>query len=143
MNAVHLALLGSGLFFITGMLTGLRKYRSPDTQAPVYVDVCHRTAMYALSCLILIEFAQRSIWSEMVNQLAVVVPIFFFAAAIASYAIHGWLRDTDNQLHRPHVLGTQHVHSRVGGVFIVLLAVGEIGGFLVLFGGWLRSLWVI
>lgn len=144
MNAVQIALLGSGLFYITGMLTGLRKYRcmmsSADTQTPVYVDIFHRTTlMYPLSCLILVEFAQRNVWSEMVNQLVVVVPIFFFAAAVASYAIHG----TDNQLRRPHALGAQHVNSSVGSVFTVLLAVGEIGGFFVLFAGWLRSLWVI
>lgn len=36
---VQLALLGSGLFFLIGMLTGLWKYRimlsSPDAQTPV------------------------------------------------------------------------------------------------------------
>lgn len=144
MNAVQLGLMGSGLFFMTGMLTGLWKYRcmmsSLDTQAPVYVDICHRTAlMYAFSCLILVEFASRSAWPNIVNQVAVIVPIFFFASAVASYGIHGWLRDTDNQLSRPHVLGAKHVHSKIVSVFIVLLVVGEIGGFLVLFTGWLRS----
>lgn len=148
MNAVQLALLGGGLFFIIGMLTGLWKYccmmSSPDTQAPVYVDICHRTAlMYAFACLILLEFARHSVWSEVVNQVAVIVPILFFAAAVASYAIHGWLRDTDNQLRRPHVLGVKHVHSRVVSVFVLLLVVGELGGFLILFSGWLRSFWVI
>lgn len=148
MNAVQLALLGSGLFFIIGMLTGLWKHccmiSSPDTQAPVYVYICHRTAlMYSLACLILFEFAQRSVWSEVVNQMAVIVSIFFFAAALASYAIHGWLRDTDNQLRRPHVLGVKHVYSRVVSLFVLLLVVGELGGFLILFAGWLRSFWVI
>lgn len=145
MNAVQLAMLGSGLFFLTGLLTGVWKYRcmmsSADTQAPVYVDICHRTAlMYAFACLILVQFAQLSAWSELVNQLAVAVPVFFFAAAVASYAIHGWLRDTDNQLRRPHVLGAKHVHGRFVSVFMVLLVVGETGGFLVLFAGWLRSI---
>lgn len=145
MTSVQIALLGCGLFFITGMLTGLWKYRcimnSPQAQAPVYVDICHRTAlMYAFACLILVEFAQRSTWPELVNQFAVAIPIVFFASAVATYAVHGLLRDTDNQLRRPHVLGTQQVHGGVISVYMTLLAVGEIGGFLVLFTGWLRSL---
>ena len=145
MNAVQIALLGCGLFFIAGMLTGLWKYRcimnSPDAQAPVYVDICHRTAlMYTFACLVLMEFAQRSVWPEIVNQIAVAVPILFFASAVGTYALHGWLRDTDNQLRRPHVLGAKHVHGGVIGVYMVFLTVGEIGGFLALFSGWLYSL---
>jgi hypothetical protein len=145
MNAVDLALLGSGLFFLCGLLTGLWKYRcisrSADAQAPVYVDVCHRASlMYAFACLVLMEFAERSTWADRVNQFAVAIPIFFFAAAIATYIVHGALRDTDNQLRRPHVLGTGHVHGAAVGVFMVLLTAGEIGGFAVLFAGWMRGL---
>lgn len=145
MNAVQIALLGCGLFFITGMVTGLWKYRcianSPDAQAPVYVDICHRTAlMYSFACLVLVEFAQRSAWAETVNRIAVAVPVLFFGSAVATYALHGWLRDTDNQLRRPHVLGGGHVHGGVVSVYMTLLTAGEIGGFLVLFTGWLRGL---
>ena len=45
MNAVEIALLGSGLFFICGLLTGLWKYRcissSPDAQARWNVLLMH------------------------------------------------------------------------------------------------------
>lgn len=145
MNADQIALLGSGLFFITGLLTGLWKYRwimrSADAQAPVYVDICHRTSlMYAFACLVLMAFAERSTWPDQVNQIAVTVPILFFASAVATYMVHGWLRDTDNQLRRPHVLGTRHVHGAVISTYMILLTAGEIGGFLVLFAGWARSL---
>lgn len=145
MNAVQIALLGSGLFFISGLLTGLWKYRSiavsPDAQAPMYVDICHRASlMYAFACLVLLEFAERSIWSERVNQIAVTVPILFFASAVATYIVHGWLRDTDNQLRRPHVLGTGHVHGAAVSGYMILLTAGEIGGFMVLFAGWALSL---
>ncbi len=146
MNSVQIALLGSGLFFATGMLTGLWKYRcimkSPDAQAPVYVDICHRASlMYAFACLVLLEFAERSTWSERVNQAAVAVPILLFASAVATYLVHGLLRDTDNQLRRPHVLGTRHVHGTAINAYMGLLTIGEIGGFLVLFAGWARGLW--
>lgn len=145
MNAVQLAQLGCGAFFITGMLTGLWKYRcmitSPNAQAPAYVDICHRTAlMYTFACLVLMEFARHSVWPERVNAIAVVVPMIFFASAVASYALHGVLRDTDNQLHRPHVLGRAHLHGSVISVYIYLLVAGELGGFLVLFTGFIKSL---
>jgi hypothetical protein len=145
MNAVQIALLGSGLFFISGMLTGLWKYRcimrSPDAQAPVYVDICHRASlMYAFACLVFLEFAERSTWPERVNQIAVAVPILFFASAVATYLAHGWLRDTDNQLRRPHVLGAYHVHGAAISAYMIFLTGGEVGGFLVLFSGWARSL---
>jgi hypothetical protein len=144
-SAVQLAQLSCGMFFMTGLITGLWKYRgmitSADGQAPAYVDICHRAAlMYAFACLVLAEFARLSAWPAGVNVTAVAVPVFFFAAAIGSYALHGLLKDTDNQLRRPHQLGTRHVHGRAISTFIYLLAAGEIGGFAVLFAGFVRNL---
>jgi len=39
----------------------------------------------------------------------------FFAAAVLGYVIHGALRDTDNQLARPHRLGTRTVSPAAVG----------------------------
>ncbi|WP_411292199.1 hypothetical protein [Sphingorhabdus sp.] len=140
MSAVHLAQLSCGVFFLTGLITGLWKYRgmitSAEGQAPAYVDICHRAAlMYAFACLVLAEFARLSEWSAGVNLAAVVLPVVFFGAAVGSYAVHGILQDTDNQLRRPHRIGKRHVHGRMVSAFIYLLAVGEIGGFAVLLVG--------
>ncbi|MEK6806824.1 MAG: hypothetical protein AABY95_09295 [Pseudomonadota bacterium] len=145
MNAVQLAQLSCGLFFITGMLTGVWKYHcitsSAEAKAPVYVDICHRTAlMYTFACLVLAEFAKLSVWPDRVNFWAVLVPVLFFASAVATYALHGLLKDTDNQFQRPHVLGPMKIHSGLISLFMGLLAVGEIGGFLVLFAGFLKTL---
>lgn len=145
LTAVQIAQLGCGLFFITGLLTGIWKYRSmmnsPDAQAPVYVDICHRTAlMYAFACLVLAEFAKLSAWSETVNAWAVAVPIVFFASAVMMYALHGILRDTDNQLRRPHRLGSGTVPGALITLYMVALIAGEVGGFLVLFAGFLKPL---
>jgi hypothetical protein len=106
-DAVDLARLGCGGLFLTGLITGVWKYRamfaSPEATAPVYVDICHRASlMYAFACLVLAEFAGLSAWNATVNLIATATPILFFALAVASYAIHGFLRDTDNQLQRPH-----------------------------------------
>lgn len=144
-TAVQLAQLGCGLFFIAGMLTGIWKYRaiitSPDAQAPVYVDICHRTAlMYTFACLVLAEFARLSPWPETVNVAAVAVPMLFFASAVASYALHGVLRDTDNQLRHPHMIGQHHIPSPLISIYIWALIIGELGGFLVLFCGYIKTL---
>jgi hypothetical protein len=144
-TAVELAQLSCGGLFLTGLVTGLWKYRamitSAEGHAPAYVDICHRAAlMYAFACLVLAEFARLSAWTDVVNLAAVAAPVLFFAAAVASYAIHGVLRDTDNQLRRPLQLGKRRVHSHVMSVFIYLLVAGEAGGFLVLFAGFLRHL---
>ena len=145
MSAVHLAQLSCGVFFVVGLITGLRKYRSmitsADGQAPAYVDICHRAAlMYAFACLVLAEFARLSEWSADVNLAAVALLVAFFAAAVGSYAVHGMLQDTDNQLRRPHQIGKRRVHGRAVSAFIYLLATGEIGGFAVLLAGSLHKL---
>ena len=140
LQAINLALLSCGVFFMIGLITGVWKYRgmisSADGQAPAYVDICHRAAlMYAFACLVLAEFAGLSEWSAGINLAAVALPVAFFAAAVGSYAVHGMLGDTDNQLRRPHRIGKRHIHSRAISAFIYLLAVGEIGGFTVLLAG--------
>ena len=145
MTAVQLAQLSCGLFFITGLLTGWWKYhcimKSPQATAPVYVDICHRTAlMYTFACLVLVEFAKLSIWSDRVNFWAVLVPVFFFASAVATYALHGLLNDTDNQLRKPHALGPVKIHGAFISAYMVLLTLGELGGFAVLFAGFLKGL---
>lgn len=140
MIAVELAQVSCGLLFLVGLGTGVWKYRgmitSLDGLAPAYVDICHRASlMYAFACLILVEFARRSAWPESVNLVAVAVPVLFFSLAIASYGVHGVLRDTDNQIRKPHALGGRKLHSSVITVFVYATAVGEIGGFVTLFTG--------
>lgn len=144
-DAIQLAQLASGILFLVGLVTGVWKYRAmilaAEGQAPVYVDVCHRAAlMYAFACLVLTEFARLSVWPEAVNRLAVAIPVVFFVLAVASYAVHGLLGDTDNQLRRPHRLGNRRVHGGAITAFIYALTIGEIGGFLVLFSGSLPRL---
>ncbi|WP_421739264.1 hypothetical protein [Caulobacter sp.] len=139
-DAVQLAQLSCGGFFLAGLATGVWKYRAMITDAeglaPAYVDICHRASlMYAFACLVLAEFARLSAWPPGVNLAAVALPVIFFAAAVATYAVHGVLRDTDNQLRRPHRLGSGRVHGGVISLFIHALILGEIGGFLVLLTG--------
>lgn len=139
-NAAHLALLSAGAFLLFGMLTGCWKYKhimqSPTATAPQYVDICHRTSlMYAFACVVLQQLALSSAWSNTVNVIAVAFPVLFFATAVLSYAIHGWLNDTDNQLARPHQLGEAEIPAHAIKGYMVLLIAAEIGGVLVLIAG--------
>lgn len=143
--AVQLSLVACGLFFLTGLLTGIWKYaciaRSPQATAPVYVDVAHRSALlYAFAALLLTQFASLSAWSAAVNLWAVAAQVAFFGAAIGGYAVHGLLRDTDNQFRRPHRVGSLALPRHALLAFMLLLIAGEVGGFLVLFAGMLRTL---
>lgn len=139
-TADQFALVSAGVFLLLGMITGIWKYshmmRSDNGQAPVYVDICHRTAlMYAFACLVLQQLALHSRWSAGINLAAVAIPVVWFASAVLMYAIHGWLQDTDNQLQRPHRLGTKTVPAKLIAVYMLLLIVGEVGGTAVLVAG--------
>lgn len=139
-TADQFALVSSGVFLLLGMITGIWKYshmmRSDNGQAPVYVDICHRTSlMYAFACLVLQQLALHSRWSAGINLAAVAIPVVWFASAVLMYAIHGWLQDTDNQLQRPHRLGTKTMPAKMITVYMLLLIVGEVGGTAVLVAG--------
>ncbi len=144
-SAVALAVLASGGFFLTGLLTGVWKYaamaRSADAQAPYYVDICHRASlMYSFAALLLAVFAAHSAWSPQTDFWATAFPLAYFAMAIGTYAVHGLLRDTDNQLQKPHRLGKGTMPGILIHSFMWALIVAEIGGFVVLFAGVIKTL---
>jgi hypothetical protein len=141
-TASTLCTISAGGFLLIGLLSGVWKFvciaTSPDSRAPVYVDVAHRASlMYAFACAVLAQLTQHSAWSNMVNVAASAVVIAFFALAVLSYLVHGALRDTDNQLLRPHRLGARTVPRAVMLSLMAALIVGEVGGFTIIFTGYL------
>lgn len=143
--AVVLAILSAGVFFLSGLLTGIWKYlaimNSPQARAPYYVDIAHRTSlMYAFSALLLAVFAYLSVWSDAVNFWATLASVLFFGAAITTYIVHGALKDTNNQLQRPHRLGSATLPGFLIQGFMWALIVAEVGGFVVLFVGAAKAL---
>lgn len=145
MSAYELALLWAGGFLLVGMLTGIWKYwwimASAQARAPYYVDISHRTALlYSFASAVLALLAQRSAWPEAVNLLGVWMAELFFAAAVASYVLHGVLRDTDNQLARPHKLGSSVLPGWVLRAFMLALIIAEIGGLLIILSGFIAGL---
>jgi glucan phosphoethanolaminetransferase (alkaline phosphatase superfamily) len=126
-------LLASATMFLWALLLGVWKYRqmmgAEDGHAHFYVDTAHRAALlYSFALLLVATFVQLSGWSGLVNMIAAGAMIFYFYAAVASYAYHGWRQDTDNQI-RDAIPGTN--------ALMTSLIVGEIGGWLILVAGFL------
>jgi len=143
--ASKLTLVACGIYFLVGLLTGVWRYlatrRNPKSEAPRYVNVAHSASLqYAFASLVLLQLLQLSPYPEIVNLAAAGVPLFFFGASIISYLIHAALRDTDNQFRQPHALGRLRISPPLFHSFVWLLIVGEVGGFVVLFVGALRTL---
>jgi hypothetical protein len=131
--AETVALTACGLFFLTALCAGIFKWRgmetSPDHKAPAYIDIAHRAALlYSFACLVLAEFVRESSFPPTVELVAVIGPIIFFALPVGGYILLGLRNETDNQF-------TEPVSWRPA--FMIALIVAEIGGFSVLFAGFL------
>ncbi len=134
------------LFFMTGLLTGIWKYRhmarSADASAPAYVNIAHRSSlMYSFAALLLAAFSAHSVFADWINAVSAVAALAFFGFAITTYVIHGLLQDTDNQMARPHRLGKRLLPPWATGLFMFLLIIGEVGGTLVLGAGAMMGIW--
>jgi hypothetical protein len=132
----------AGGFFLIGLVVGAWKYAcmftSPEAKAPYYVDAGHRAAlMYAFASALLAELCAHSAWSNAVNLAASIVMVVFFGLPVLGYIVHGALRDTDNQFRRPHQLGARTIAGPAMVTFMATLIIAEIGGFAVIFMGYL------
>lgn len=142
--AVIAALFGAGFYLLVGQLTGVWKYwhmhRSAEARSPRYVDVAHRASlMYSFAAVVIAQLAAVSAWDDRTNLLATIFPLLFFGLAIAGYVLHGLLQDTDNQLKKPHKVGSMTVPGAAMMGFMLALIAAEIGGVAVLFAGFLRG----
>jgi hypothetical protein len=131
--ATTLTLLSCGVFFLTGLLTGIWKHAAmltaPSRTAPVYVDIAHRAALlYSFASLVLVKFVEFSPFPPWVTTLAAGAPLLFFAVAIGRYITLGISNHTENQYTLP-LETTRRM--------VALLIVAEVGGFGVLFSGFL------
>ncbi len=126
-------LLSAAAMFLWALLLGVMKYRqilaSEEGHAHPYTDIAHRAALlYSFALLLIATFVELSAWGTAVNLLAAVAMSVFFYASVASYTVHGWRQDTDNQLRAP---------SGAIRTYMVFLIAAEILGWLVLVAGFL------
>lgn len=131
----RLTLLAAGLIFLLALALGVWKYRQMATSenhlAHPYVDIAHRAALlYSFATLLIAAFVELSGWPTWVNLTAAMVVVLFFVIAIVTYIRHGVKRDTTNQFEHP----TGSLHAGM-----IALIVGEIGGFSVLFAGFIAA----
>ncbi|MFE3323096.1 hypothetical protein [Nocardia sp. NPDC059195] len=130
----RITLLITGFIFLSALLLGVWKYHGIRVAgaAHVYVDIAHRAAlMYSFAGILLAVFTELSAWPTIVNLTADLVVLAFFVGAIASYVLHGLRRDTTNQFDGQIPAGLRL--SMYG------LIAGEIGGFGVLFSGFVAG----
>lgn len=146
--AVQLGIVFSGIFLWVGMLTGVWKYyqirHSQFGRAHYYIDIAHRSSLlYAPASLILAVLAYFSIWDEGVNLACVILNLIFFSFSIASYILHGLLKDTTNQFQTPHKLGKYNLPTWGMTLAMLTLIVVEVGAtFILLFGVILQFGWI-
>ncbi len=145
MNALTICYLAAGVFFLAGLLSGIWKYsgilRSEEAVAPEYVNILHRASLlYSFASILLAEFVKLSSLNEPLELIAVISVIGFFAFAQITYLIHALLGDTDNQFRKPYQLGPFRMPGIIIHGSMVLLILGEVGGFAILFYGYLRTL---
>ena len=143
--AEKLAIVSAGVFFLTALLTGIWKYRqimaSPSGEAHPYVDICHRASLlYALAAILLAKFVEISQLPAAWEISATAAVVFYFAAAILSYMVHGLLQDTENQFKAPFQLGQINLSAHHVSAHMWMLIAAEVGGFLILFYGVLAAL---
>lgn len=139
-TAPMLAISCAGLFFMTGLVTGVWKYfciiSTLEFKAPHYVDIAHRSALvYSFAALLIAVFAYLSAFSQSVNILATIAPLLFFAIAIVKYITLGITNKTNNSLRDSE-------NPSLDKIIMTTLMVAEIGGFSVLLAGFFVRVWL-
>jgi len=133
--AVKISLLFSGLFLLSGMVTGVWKYRkimtSPDHTAPVYVDIAHRTSFfYCFASLVISRLIEFSPFSTAWQVLIVAVPVSYFVLTVVGYVKEGYVNKTENMFAERNFITT---------LFMYGLILGEISGVLLIVGGFMYT----
>jgi hypothetical protein len=136
MSAYQLAIVAAGIFFLNALLSGIWKYleiaRSNDGLAHPYIDIAHRASlMYAFAAILIAVFIEISELPDAVEFIAALAMLVYFALAISTYMVQGYLKKTDNQLRNAPASTAWFMWS---------LIVAEVGGFCVLFYGVLAAL---
>lgn len=133
--SIKISLLFSGLFLLNGMLTGVWKYSkimsSAEHKAPVYVDIAHRASFfYAFASLIIAKLIEFSPFSESFQVVIVAVPLVYFLLTVIGYVREGIIDRTENMFSERNFVTTWFMYG---------LIAGEIGGFALIFGGFVYT----
>jgi hypothetical protein len=133
--SVKIALLCSGLFLLSGMLTGVWKYaktmQSLEHRAPVYVDIAHRASFfYSFASLVIARLIEFSPFSATWQTVIVAVPLLYFILTVTGYIREGILNRTENMFAERNFVTVWFMYG---------LIAGEIGAFLLILGGFVYT----
>ncbi len=133
--SVKIALSVSGIFLLNGMLTGVWKYakimQSANHQAPVYVDIAHRASFfYAFASLIIAKLMEFSPFGSFWQIVIVAFPLGYFLLTVIGYIREGYLNRTENMFAERNFVTTWFMYG---------LIAGEIGGFVLILGGFIYT----
>jgi hypothetical protein len=106
---IKILLLFAGLFLLSGMITGIWKYKrllsSPEQNAPVYIDITHHSSFfYSFACLVIAKLIEYSPFSPGVRFVIAALPLVYFSATIIIYGAEGFLSQSES-----HVSGSGFV----------------------------------
>ncbi len=133
--AIKIALLASGLFLLSGMLTGVWKYAkimgSAEHRAPAYVDIAHRASFfYSFASLVIAKLIEFSPFSPQWQIVIVALPLLYFVLTVIGYLREGFLSRTENMFAERNFVTTWFMYG---------LIAGEIGGLLLILGGFIYT----
>jgi hypothetical protein len=109
--AIKISILVSGIFLLNGMLTGIWKYAkimsSENHQAPVYVDIAHRTSFfYCFASLVISKLVEFSPFSAFWQVIIVSIPLAYFIITVIGYMKEGFLNRTENMFSERNFITT-------------------------------------
>lgn len=135
-SALKISLTASGVYLLTGMLIGVIKYRktmqSVEHRAPVYIDIAHRAAfLYSFAALTIAKLLEQNAFSDVILLPSTVLVLIFFSLTIIGYLSTGLKDETDNLFRQKNFWTTWFMYS---------LIVAEIGGFSIIFIGFLTKI---
>jgi hypothetical protein len=133
--AIKIALLASGLFLLSGMITGVWKYAkimsSLEHRAPAYVDIAHRASFfYSFASLVIAKLVEFSPFARGWQTVIVAAPLLYFGLTVTGYIKEGILDRTENMFAERNFVTTWFMYG---------LIAGEIGGLLLILGGFIYT----
>lgn len=109
--------------------------KSESHQAPVYVDIAHRASFfYSFASLVIAKLIEFSPFSEFWQTIIVIIPLSYFILTVIGYIKEGYLNRTDNMFRERNFITTWFMYG---------LIAGEIGGFVLILGGFIYSQFLV
>lgn len=108
---------------------------SIEHRAPVYVDIAHRASFfYSFASMVIAALIFFSPFSREWQVVIVLLPLAYFALTVIGYIKEGILDRTENMFAERNFITTWFMYG---------LIAGEIGGLLLILGGFVYSQFIL